>query len=141
MSPKTSHPTDPPEPAPTAPPARLKTARVLLWVQTAFALLATVVLVVGVAERLDHGQDAGLLTVIAAINAAMALGLLLGTANVMTRRPWVRPLLFSLETVYLINALVNIATVSVTGVLGLLLAVAIITTLLDRRVKDWAEQR
>lgn len=122
----------------TAPPAPLKSARVLLWIQFAFVVFATLTLVATVIGRAEHGQDTGVFVILAVLNAAMAVGLLLGAAYLPSRRSWVRPLVFTLEGVNVVNALVNIVTVSLLSVIGLLLAGAVILLLLDRRVKEWA---
>jgi hypothetical protein len=107
-------------------PTSVKLALTGVWVQVLFNGLGGFFLMAEVSNRLDHGQDIGLMRPLAYISLVVAAVLASCAILALKRYGWVRNVMLVIEALAVVSALAGMfGTGTFSFLLGLALAVAI----------------
>jgi hypothetical protein len=132
----------PPVSARIAPPKPLRTARVILWIQVAATGLLLVIQLAEVASIEEHGEQmTGIGHFEVVENPIVFVLAVIAAIVVASRRPWARPLAIVVEVLAIMNGVINLVAGLPAGIVGIGLAVTVITLLARKEVSAWLDQR
>jgi hypothetical protein len=83
----------------------------------------------------------GVLYFLGYLSVAVAVLLLVCVAFTARPRPWVRPVVITLEAVSIVSGLVNLVNGAVAGLLGITIAIVVITVMMNEDVVEWYRAR
>ncbi|HEX6354964.1 hypothetical protein [Actinophytocola sp.] len=95
-------------------------------------------------EDAEHGSSmdgAGGYYFIGYLSVAIAFVLLVCAVLTISPRAWVRPVIITVEAVSIVSGLINLVNGAVASLLGIVIAIVVISTLLSQEVVDWYQQR
>ncbi|MFF8293709.1 hypothetical protein ACF068_31495 [Streptomyces sp. NPDC016309] len=121
-------------------PGKLKFALVAVWFQGLMNVLAAVLILSLVSDRVDHGQDedAGVLRAMAYVSLLAAAALIAAAVLTLRRLDWVRVAVIVIEVILMAGAVFTLFSGGgPTVIVGLLLAVAVVTTFASAESKAW----
>ncbi|MFF4598852.1 hypothetical protein [Amycolatopsis sp. NPDC001319] len=120
------------------PPKGLGQARIFMWIQVAFNVLGSLLLLVAAAAASvgDTGV-AGLLVVIIVINILMAVVLAVCAITLQSGKQWPWVTAIVVEAIVVINGIVTIISSGVTGILPIVFAGLALRGLLHKDVRAW----
>jgi hypothetical protein len=119
-------------------PRPLRIARVILWIQFAGTALLTLVEFAQISTLSQHGQDVPGSTVFVLIDDPLVSILALISAIFIAKpRTWVRPLATVVESIAILNGVINIVGGAFAGVIGIGLAIWVIFLLFNSGVTAW----
>jgi hypothetical protein len=96
-----------------------------------------------ISEEESHGgslENAGLIYFLAFFSLAVAVTLLVSAVLTPSRLFWIRPTIIGIEVLGLAGGAISLFTGQVQALLGILLAIGVITMLNREEVKDWYER-
>lgn len=126
--------------APERMPGKLKFALAAVWFQGLMNVLAAVLIFSLVSDRVDHGQDedAGVLRAMAYVSLLAAAALIAAAVLALRRLNWVRITVIVIEAVLMAGAVFTLFSGGgVTVIIGILLAVAVVTSFASAEGKAW----
>ncbi|HEY4453795.1 MAG TPA: hypothetical protein VGN81_05730 [Pseudonocardiaceae bacterium] len=130
----------PPNNPPSELPKPLRTARVLIWIQFAASVLLLVLVFGEVASIADHGQQMSSLGMFEVVEDPIVVVLaLIAAIFIASRKPWVRPLVVIVEALAVMNGIINVVSGAVAGLVGIVLAIFVVTLMFRPEVTAWAE--
>jgi hypothetical protein len=94
----------------------------------------------GLNEDASHGASsdgAGLAYFLGYLSIALAVVLLVCVVFSFRPQSWVRPIVITVESIAIVNGVVILVNGSVAGLLGIVLAIAVIAVLMNDDVRDW----
>lgn len=121
-------------------PGRLIGVLVVLVIQAIGNGFLGWVLVDELNEDAGHGatvEGAGVFYFLGYLSIALAVVLLVCVVLTVRPRPWVRPVIITIEAFAIISSVINLVNGAVAGLIGIVLAAAIISVLLKEDVVDW----
>jgi hypothetical protein len=121
-------------------PGRLRGALVVLVFQVLANGFLGWLIIQGLNDDAAHGETdsgAGLGYTIGYVSVALAVVLLVCVVGTFRPLNWVRPVIITIESIAIINGVVNVVNGQVSGLLGIVLAVVTIAILVNDEVRDW----
>lgn len=91
-------------------------------------------------EDASHGMSmdgTGVLYFLGYLSVAVAVLLLVCVAFTVRPRPWVRPVVITIEAVSIISGLVNLVNGAVAGLVGITIAIVVIAVMMNEDVVEW----
>ncbi|QRP47330.1 hypothetical protein [Amycolatopsis sp. FDAARGOS 1241] len=120
------------------PPKGLGQARIFMWIQVAFSVLGSILILALAAAASSNGAEGtGLLVVIAVINFVMAVALAVCAVKLPSGRQWPWVTAIVVEAIVVINGIVTLISEGVTGILPLIFAGLALRGLLHKDVRAW----
>ena len=132
----------PPTTTRAAMPGRLRTGVAILVFQILANGLLGWLILDSLNQYASDGQadtGAGIGYVLGYASIALAAVLLVCVVGTVRPMAWVRPLIITIEVIAIIGGLVNLFTGTVTALLGIGLAITVITVLHNNDVQHWYE--
>jgi hypothetical protein len=125
---------------PVSIPGRLRGALVVLVFQILANGFFGWVLIDSLAEDASHGDsgdDAGVGYFVGYLSLALAVVLLVCVVYTVRPKNWARPVVLAIESLAMVNGLVTLVNGSLSGLLGIVLAIAVTGVLMNDGVRDW----
>ena len=95
-------------------------------------------------EDASHGSSmdgAGGYYFLGYLSIAIAIVQLVCVVLTVRPRAWVRPVIITVEAISIISGLINLVNGAVASLLGIVIAVVVISTLMNQEVVDWYQRR
>lgn len=125
-------------------PGRLKGVLAILGFQILANAFVGFLVLDAVLDATGHGADvdgAGLAYFLVFLSFAVALTLLVSAVLTPSRMPWIRPTVIVVESIGILGGAINLLTGQLAAVIGILLAIAVITSLNRDEVRDYQGDR
>jgi hypothetical protein len=88
----------------------------------------------------EHGasvDDAGVFYFLGYLSLVVAAVLLVCAVLTVRPRVWARPVIITIEGIAIISGLINLVNGAVAGLIGIVIAIAVIAVLMSEEVLDW----
>jgi hypothetical protein len=88
----------------------------------------------------QHGasvDDAGVFYFLGYLSLVVAAVLLVCAVLTVRPRVWARPVIITIEGIAIISGLINLVNGAVAGLIGIVIAIAVIAVLMSEEVLDW----
>lgn len=121
-------------------PGRLVGVLVVLVVQAIGNGFLGWVIVDELNEDAEHGatmEGAGFFYFLGYLSIALAVLALVCVVFTVWPRAWVRPVVITIEGVAVVSGLVNLVNGAIAGLVGIVIAAALITVMLNQDVVEW----
>lgn len=121
-------------------PGRLRAALIVLVFQALANGFAGWLIIDSINEEASHGESTdgtGLLSFLGYFSIVAAVVLLACVVFTVRPKSWVRPVVIVIETIVIISDLVNLVNGSLAGVVGMILAIAVIVIVAGEDARDW----
>ena len=121
-------------------PKPLRTARVLIWIQTAASALLLVLVLGEVASIAEHGQEMTALGSLEVVDDPIVVVLaVVASIFIASRKRWVRPLVVMVEALAVLNGIINVVNGAVGGFVAIVLAIVVVSLVFRPEVTAWVE--
>jgi hypothetical protein len=91
----------------------------------------------------EHGasmDDAGVFYFLGYLSLVVAVVLLICAVLTVRPRVWARPVIITIEGIAIISGLINLVNGAVAGLIGIVIAIAVIAVLMSEEVLDWYQR-
>jgi cytochrome bd-type quinol oxidase subunit 2 len=130
----------PPPPIRAVPPAPLRTARVILWIQAALIALLVIVQFAAISELTDHGEAVGGYNSFVVADNVVLFVVALIAALLIVKKRLARGFAFVAEALAILNGILNLAHGMFAGVVECGLGIAVVILLLNPQTTNWYDE-